>query len=52
MTKHHIPIGLLFFLGHLFICNGVAQTTILKTEKAWILMVDGNPFEVKGVTFG
>lgn len=29
-----------------------AQTTLEKTEESWSMMVDGNPFEVKGVTFG
>ncbi|MCB0589409.1 MAG: hypothetical protein KDD06_29255, partial [Phaeodactylibacter sp.] len=29
-----------------------AQTTTEKTDKGWRLMVDGQPFEVKGVGFG
>ncbi len=30
----------------------LAQTTIQKTENNWQLLVDGKPFDVKGVTFG
>lgn len=29
-----------------------AQTAVKKTDTGWRLMVDGKPFEVKGVTFG
>ena len=29
-----------------------AQTSIKKENDAWVLLVDENPFEVKGVTFG
>ena len=29
-----------------------AQTTVVKKENGWSLLVDGKPFKVKGVTFG
>jgi hypothetical protein len=32
--------------------NVQTQTTIAKTDEEWSLLVDGNPFEIKGVTFG
>ena len=28
------------------------QTAIQKTENNWQLLVDGKPFDIKGVTFG
>ncbi|MEN0004447.1 MAG: glycoside hydrolase family 2 TIM barrel-domain containing protein [Bacteroidota bacterium] len=30
----------------------LAQTTIEKTDDAWTLLVDGEPFDIKGATFG
>jgi hypothetical protein len=43
-------------LVFLFIClvslSAQAQTTIAKTNGDWSLLVDGKPFEIKGVTFG
>lgn len=43
-----------FFCFVLFICFGVlySQTIIQKTENNWQLLVDGKPFDIKGVTFG
>ena len=36
-----------------FLVNTIsAQTSIKKENDAWVLLVDENPFEVKGVTFG
>ena len=29
-----------------------AQTTVVKNKSSWSLMVDGEPFNIKGVTFG
>ena len=29
-----------------------AQTTLIKNNNSWDLLVDGKPFEIKGVTFG
>lgn len=42
----------IFFLFCLFSFNIEAQTTIKKNNKGWTLIVEGKPFEVKGVTFG
>ncbi len=36
----------------LFGLNLSSQTTISKTGKEWNLLVDGEPYEVKGITFG
>jgi hypothetical protein len=32
--------------------GGQAQTTVEKQGEEWVLLVDGSPFEIKGVTFG
>jgi len=43
---------LTFILVNIFACTVFAQTTVQKTGKEWQLLVDGQPFEIKGVTFG
>lgn len=47
----HYGVICLILLG-LVIFPVAAQTTVQKTEDSWQLIVDGNPYEVKGVTFG
>ena len=51
MYKNQIK---LFFISliSLYISNVYAQTTIDKINGEWKLLVDGKPYEVKGVTFG
>ena len=50
-TKHNRLLITIFFV-YGFCWNTTAQTTLLKKENGWSLLVDGKPFEVKGVTFG
>jgi hypothetical protein len=47
---NYLLITIFFVYG--FCWNTTAQTTLLKKENGWSLLVDGKPFEVKGVTFG
>ncbi len=50
-TNQFYSILLLFIICTIsFNANG--QTTIKKSDNGWNLIVDGNPFEIKGVTFG
>ncbi len=51
MSKSQIK---LIFILLIFICisNIYAQTTIDKINGNWELLVDGKPYEIKGVTFG
>ncbi|WP_298340294.1 glycoside hydrolase family 2 TIM barrel-domain containing protein [uncultured Algibacter sp.] len=44
-------LSLLLVLGCIFQYSQ-AQTTIQKQGKSWQLLVDGKPFDIKGVTFG
>ena len=50
----HLAFKKLHFLGFLFVVLSYshAQTTISKKQAGWSLQVDGEPFEIKGVTFG
>lgn len=50
-TKHNY-LSIIVFFVYSFSWNNTAQTTLLKKENSWSLLVDGKPFEVKGVTFG
>lgn len=43
---------LVFLIICLVSFNTQAQTTVVKTGREWNLLVDGEPFEIKGVTFG
>lgn len=51
-----IPIRFVFGLFVLLLFaadfNLCAQTTVGKQGNEWVLLVDGQPFDVKGVTFG
>ncbi|NNC51109.1 MAG: hypothetical protein HKO01_11290 [Flaviramulus sp.] len=51
MSKNQV-ISFLILLISITIGNSYAQTTIDKINGNWELLVDGKPFEVKGVTFG
>jgi hypothetical protein len=50
-TQYNYLLIIVFFF-HSFSWNTTAQTTVVKKENGWSLLVDGKPFEVKGVTFG
>jgi len=41
-----------FFFTLLISCIGFSQTTVEKDSLGWNLLVDGQPFNIKGVTFG
>ena len=41
-----------FFLAFLISCIGFSQTTVEKDSLGWNLLVHGEPFDIKGVTFG
>ncbi|MEL7249197.1 MAG: glycoside hydrolase family 2 TIM barrel-domain containing protein [Bacteroidota bacterium] len=46
------PTLLPFVFFYLIVLDIAAQTTVEKAGEDWVLMVDGAPFDVKGVTFG
>ncbi len=48
--QNYLPIIILF--AYCFSWSTTAQTTLIKKENRWSLLVDGKPFVVKGVTFG
>ncbi len=52
MNRNIIRFILTLFIAFLLSFNLKAQTTIKKTNNNWTLVVDGEPFEVKGATFG
>lgn len=52
MRKYHIHLIFLFFLSLLFSPESNAQVMVKKTGDEWRLVVNDQPFEVKGVTFG
>jgi len=52
MINDKILIAALLLLINVFHSKITAQTTILKSEKGWTLLVNEKPFKVKGVTFG
>jgi len=43
---------LTFLIQTVFSFHLNAQTIVEKVDEEWVLQVDGNPFEIKGVTFG
>jgi hypothetical protein len=49
--QHNYLLIIVIFVNG-FCWNTTAQTTVVKKENGWSLLVDGKPFEVKGVTFG
>ncbi|MCP4120703.1 MAG: hypothetical protein GY751_02995 [Bacteroidetes bacterium] len=51
--RNHQAYLIIVLLINSFLCAHIqAQTTIDKIDDHWVLTVDGNPFEIKGVTFG
>lgn len=54
MTKHlfvHLILSL-FFIGSIHTQTMASETVVKKVDGKWQLLVDGVPFEVKGVTWG
>lgn len=49
-THHNHYLLVLVFCFNLFSIE--SQTVVSKSNYKWSLLVDGNPFEIKGVTFG
>jgi len=52
MNRNLIHLILTLFITLFLNFNLKAQTTIKKIDNNWTLMIDGEPFEVKGATFG
>ena len=52
MKKQYNHLIFAFLFICFFITNSFSQVTIKQHDKNWNLIVDGNPFEIKGVTFG
>ena len=52
MNRNLIHFILTLFITFLLNFSLKAQTTIKKIDNNWALMVNGEPFEIKGVTFG
>ena len=52
MIKIQMHFIFLLILCSLCIYNSQAQTIVQKTDNNWMLLVDGEPFEIKGATFG
>jgi len=50
IKQNFVPVVLL--IACCFSWSTKAQTTIKKTGNRWELLVDNNPFQIKGVTFG
>jgi len=52
MSKSGLQLIFTFLLISIISFNLNAQITIEKIDDDWTLIVDGNPFEIKGATFG
>lgn len=52
MREKHTSTLLILLFACLFGYRAQAQTSVEKIDGNWTLLVDGDPFEVKGVTFG
>ena len=51
--KRYKLLSILFTITFYFaFCSIEAQTTVKKIDNNWEILVNGNPFEIKGVTFG